>query len=390
MAVRIDFADQARIFKTLLFSRRTIVNDFKQDIIKTTGFKFVELYSTARYRMMMLLKTLHSNDPVRDEVILPGYICPTVLFSIVNAGLKPVVADIDISTLNVDPAKVHEKISQKTLAVIAADMFGNGAELNELYKILRSRKVFIIQDAAQSFPEIDDYSGYQSPDFAVISFGKGKYLTTVQGGAIVSNNNLILKQLNESILLEPVASVKQQLVLLIKMIMFPLLIKPEFFRFVFSIVKNEIQSANLDQIPANWKFSRIQAAMGITMIKKLGTLKIQRQINSEFYYRLLSKIPQINLPPRMNNKFLRFCLLIEEEATFRKIKYKLEERGFMISIPEFRLNIYESYFESSDISAFINSEFVYRHLLCLPTHGYVNERDTETIANIISSEITRN
>ena len=65
-------------------------------------------------------------------------------------GARPVFADIDPDTYNIDPARVREKITDRTRAVVAVDFTGQAAQLDELLSMCRERGIVLIEDAAHS------------------------------------------------------------------------------------------------------------------------------------------------------------------------------------------------------------------------------------------------
>jgi UDP-2-acetamido-2-deoxy-ribo-hexuluronate aminotransferase len=86
-----------------------------------------------------------------DEVIVPDFTFFATAEVVSLLGGVPVFADVLPDTLNIDPRQVEEKITARTRGVIAVSLYGQCADFDELAAITRRRKLFLIEDAAQSF-----------------------------------------------------------------------------------------------------------------------------------------------------------------------------------------------------------------------------------------------
>lgn len=106
-------------------------------------------YSTrGRWAIMNILGTL----PEKGVVLIPAYLCETVLEGIVAAGFTPSFYDSDPADMNPSMRSLEARIrSEKPVAAIVASMYGMPADLERAESICRSHKVFLIDDAAQSY-----------------------------------------------------------------------------------------------------------------------------------------------------------------------------------------------------------------------------------------------
>lgn len=106
------------------------------------------LLSRGRVALEVALAAFAERRPLRDEVIFPAYICPSVLDAIGACGLRPVAADVG-ADLNLDPGGLRQRLSARTLAVVAAHMYGAPAAIAEIEAICAEAGVFLVDDAAQ-------------------------------------------------------------------------------------------------------------------------------------------------------------------------------------------------------------------------------------------------
>lgn len=122
-----------------------------------------------------------------DEVITtPMTFCSTVNV-IIHAGATPVLADIDPRTLNIDPARVEEKITSRTKAILPVHFAGRPANMDALCSIADQRKLKIIEDCAHAIEA--EYRGRKAGtfgDFGCFSFYVTKNVVTGEGGMVLA------------------------------------------------------------------------------------------------------------------------------------------------------------------------------------------------------------
>ena len=131
-----------------------------------------------------------------DEVILPPYTFVATLSSILYAGAKPVFADIDPGTYNIDPVQVEKKITRKTKAVVAVAVGGCPPDVDALTRICKTRGIRLILDAAQAVGAA--YAGQSLcalGDACSISCQNSKNLTCGEGGIIATNDDALAEEL---------------------------------------------------------------------------------------------------------------------------------------------------------------------------------------------------
>ena len=125
-----------------------------------------------------------------DEVITtPMTFCSTVN-SIIHTGAKPVLADIIEDTLNIDPTKIEEKITNRTKAIIPVHFSGLMCEMDEIMTLAKKYNLCVIEDCAHAIEAT--YKGRKAGtfgEFGCFSFYVTKNLATGEGGMLISNND---------------------------------------------------------------------------------------------------------------------------------------------------------------------------------------------------------
>ena len=131
-----------------------------------------------------------------DEVITTPMTFAASANCALYCGARPVFADINPETYNIDPKSIREKITDKTKAVIAVDFTGQAVEYSEIRKICNENNIILIEDAAHSLATT--YNGKRIgslADMTTFSFHPVKTITGGEGGAITTNNEEFYKKL---------------------------------------------------------------------------------------------------------------------------------------------------------------------------------------------------
>jgi dTDP-4-amino-4,6-dideoxygalactose transaminase len=120
----------------------------------------------------------------RPEVLLPAYACPDLVSAALYAGVRPVLVDLAANTPWLDLSDLEAKITRYSVAVIGVNFLGIPERLEGLRAIADRAGILLIEDSAQC---LFDPSRGEAPwgDFVVQSFGRGKPVSLLQGGAVI-------------------------------------------------------------------------------------------------------------------------------------------------------------------------------------------------------------
>jgi perosamine synthetase len=158
------------------------VSEFEQAVANYSSLRFTVSQPSGTVALILALKTLSIGEG--DEVILPTYVCKSVLFAVIAIGALPVLCDVDVSGV-ITAFTVQPCITQKTKAIIAVHIFGRPCDIDEL----RIFSVPIIEDACQAFGlNVNQKIAGGLGDLGIYSFHGTKCLTTGEGGMLVTNN----------------------------------------------------------------------------------------------------------------------------------------------------------------------------------------------------------
>jgi perosamine synthetase len=137
----------------------------------------------------------------RKEVVLPAYSCPSLVAAVVKAGLKPVLCDLQPAKLVFDLERLAATAGPDTLAVIAVHLFGVPENMPKIKALAEQKGFFLLEDAAQAFGNHSRALGGNFGalgDLGVISFGRGKPLSLLSGGAVILNNPALRDSADET------------------------------------------------------------------------------------------------------------------------------------------------------------------------------------------------
>jgi CDP-6-deoxy-D-xylo-4-hexulose-3-dehydrase len=130
-----------------------------------------------------------------DEVLTVAMGFPTTVNPIIQNGLKPVVVDVDLDTLDANSDRLREAISSKTKAIMMAHTMGNPFDLDTVQELCKQHDLWLIEDSCDALGST--YRGQRTGSFgdtATVSFYPAHHITTGEGGAVFTKSPLVKKQ----------------------------------------------------------------------------------------------------------------------------------------------------------------------------------------------------
>lgn len=124
-----------------------------------------------------------------DRVVIPPYTFIATASVVIELGAIPIFADIEPSTLNIDPSEIEERLGDVPKAVVPVHIAGCPADMDAISKIARGNDIRVVEDAAQAHGS--EWRGRRTGglgDAGCFSFQSSKIMTSGEGGAIVTNN----------------------------------------------------------------------------------------------------------------------------------------------------------------------------------------------------------
>ncbi len=142
--------------------------------------------SSADLLLMFLLreKCINTNDD-RKEVLISSVTWPTQIWSIIVAGFKPILVDVDPNILNTNYDDLESKINSNTVAIFAVHLMGNPCDMDMLLKLAKEKELYILEDCCEGLGS--SFDGIKIGNFglgAAFSFFFSHHITTMEGGMV--------------------------------------------------------------------------------------------------------------------------------------------------------------------------------------------------------------
>ena len=163
-----------------------LVTRLEKKLKEAFGVKHLFFVTNGTSALQIAIKALE----LTGEIITTPYSYVATSSSIVWEGAKPKFVDIDKGTWNIDPSLIKEKVDQSTSGIIATHVYGNPCDIDGITRVAKDQNLKVIYDASHCFDtylrgkHILNYG-----DVATISFHATKLFHTIEGGAIVTNDD---------------------------------------------------------------------------------------------------------------------------------------------------------------------------------------------------------
>ncbi len=253
------------------------VAEFEYKLCQYTGAKYAIAVCNATSALH--LACLAANIQKDDEVITSPITFASTTNAVIFCGGKPVFADIQEDTVNIDPQEIIKKITKSTKAIIPIHFAGHPADLLEIQKIAKKRKLSIIEDASHALGAVYQGSKIGSckyADMTVFSFHPVKSITTGEGGAITTNS----KDLYDKLVLLRTHGITKD----------PLKFK------TYNPQTDGAWYYEMQALGFNYRITDIQCALGISQIRRLDNFINKRKRIVDFYNRAFRKNRNISIP----------------------------------------------------------------------------------------------
>lgn len=351
-------------------------------------------YWKGRVALYALLKAMGVGEG--DEVIVQGYTCVVVANAIIYLGAKPIYADIDINTFNMNIDSLKSKITERTKVIIGQNTYGLSSNLEIIEKIAKEttekygHRVYTLEDCTHGFG--GTYHGIpngKSCDASFFSTQWSKPYTTGIGGFCAVHDEALVEKLREldKEKVEPGFLEKLELKLMYfvrKYIINDFTYWPmiRLYRWLsrHNLVVGSSSGEEVSGIEMPKDFfksqSNVQFKKGLKSLKKLDQVNELRKKNAKIYTDYLKSIGKNHVDESFfdDHIFIRYPLLVNNRAEFKE----KAEKAKIILGEWFEGPIYPAY-DSLDVwnvktEEIPNAMYVCERMINLPTE--VNETDS--------------
>jgi dTDP-4-amino-4,6-dideoxygalactose transaminase len=287
------------------------------------------------------------------EVITTPFTFASTTHAIVRNCLEPVFCDINPDDYTIDIDKLESLITNKTSAIIPVHVYGNICNVKEIDKIAKKHNLKVIYDAAHAFGvTADGVSIANFGDASMLSFHATKVFNTIEGGAVIYNDEKLTKTLND---------LKN-----------------------FGITGPE----SVEYVGGNAKMNEFQAAMGICNLRHVDKEIEKRKVLEERYVERLSRIKGIKLcksQTGVKKNYSYFPVVFDgyklnRDEIFEKLKAQnIFARKYFYPLT----NGYECYKDRFDSEKTPVAKYLGYRVLTLPLYADLNCDDIDRICDII-------
>ena len=378
------------ILKGFTSSLSQSISTFESVIKAHTNKKycyFTNSGTTAFYVILKALKTISN----KTEVILPAYTAPSLILPIKKAGLKPVLCDISLKTFNMDIQSIEKCINGNTLCIVPVHMFGLPINMDNVIKIAQQHSLFVGEDAASSLgTTIHNRPTGVFGDVGFYSFNRGKNLSTLSGGCIVTDREEIAKVIKAECASLPKLGFVSKLKIAAKLIALALAVRPLFYT-IFNDLISKLKYTTLHTDFDSFTYTRFQAGVGCALFEQATKILNKRYDHGMFLFDMLAHLKGIKLPellPHTVPVFNQFPIVFNDENVkeicFEKINGSGIESTKLYPDPIHR--VYNLGYDLNN-DPFPNATYFSRRLLLIPTHPMMDIGKLSRVVNIIKERL---
>jgi perosamine synthetase len=323
---------------------------FEKAFASYIGTKYATATSSGTTSLMGALQALRIGPG--EEVIVPTNTFMASPNSVIMAGGKPVLADINEKTLCLDINDAVKRINNKTVGVMAVHLGGLVCpEIEELVEICKDRKLFLIEDCSHAHGAT--FKGRKAGsmgDIGCFSLFATKVMTTGEGGMLSTNNEQISQNAK------------------------------------LTRYHGQIAGGLHVQLSGNSMMNEVTAILGISQLKRLEEFLKRRNEIATKYNEGLRRIDGVNLihvPSHIRPAFYKYSVLLddgintEELIRIMKTEYGIET-GRLYYPPCHLQPLYRELFGYRE-GMFPVAEHVLRQMICLPVHVKVTDEDADYV-----------
>ena len=291
------------------------------------------------------------------EVLVPSITYLASYQAITAAGFVPISCDVNLNNGNICLDSLKKNVSKKTKVVMPVHFVGDPVGLQKIYSFAKKNKLRVIEDAAHAF---GSYLGKKKigsfGDISCFSFDGIKNITSGEGGAIVSNDEEIIKKARDLRTLGVIGD---------------------------SINRYQKKRTwSFDVKEQGWRYHMIDlnAALGISQFERFSKISKKRQSLAKQYDNILRKIKEIKIFKRNYNQIVPhiYPIILKNPESRKEIMEFLKEKEIETGI-HYYPNHLLSFFKKSMRNNLPNAEKIFPSLLTLPLHPDLSIKDINYI-----------
>ena len=343
------------------------IQELEDKLCEITGAKYAVVCSngTAALHLACLAAGVGEGDEVITTPITFAASANCALY----CGARPVFADIDPETYNIDPAKVKEAVTERTKAVVTVDYTGQSSDLDPLLDICKTKNLVLIEDGAHVIgTKYKDRCNGSIADMTTFSFHPVKTVTGGEGGAVLTNDETLYRKL--------------------------LLYRAHGITRDPNLMEHEPDGPwYYEQIDLgyNYRMTDIQAALIISQLDKLPMFSKRRKEIVKRYNEAFGNIPQLlvqrEIPESDTTRHLYILRIVPEKLTISRRQFfdALAAENVCCNV-HYIPTYYFPYYEKMGYRRGLcpNAEKLYEEIISLPLYYAMTDEDVESVIEAVT------
>jgi UDP-4-amino-4,6-dideoxy-N-acetyl-beta-L-altrosamine transaminase len=362
-----DINEVVSVLKSDWITTGPKIKEFEDSLCFYIGCRYCVAVNSGTSALDIAVQSL--GLPEGGEVITTAFTFVATSNAIIYNGLKPVFADICSDTYNIDPEDIRRKITKDTKAIIYVDYAGQPCDIKAIRDIADEFDLYLIEDACHAIGA--EYDGKKVGNFAdltIFSFHPVKHITTGEGGAVATENEVLHKRLSvlRSHGIDKDAQDRDG--------------------------PNASWAYDMKYLGRNYRITDFQAALGISQLKKLDMFIDKRNELASRYNEFLGDANAVTLPfvkDNVRHAWHLYTILLDKSINRDEFFKYMRNANIGVNlhyIPVYRHSYYvENY--GFDSQEFPVTEDVFKRIITLPLFPRMSEQQVEYVITSISQAI---
>ena len=341
------------VLKSGMLAQGEAVKSFEDEFAAYLGVKNAIAVNNGTVALDLAIKALDLEPG--SEIITPAFTFIATANCALYQGLRPVFADVDEKTFNIDPDDMQERITPRTKAVIGVHLYGQPFQISAVQEICQDRSIALVEDCAQAHGA--EWKGKKVGSFGTgcFSFYPTKNMTTGEGGMITTDDDALAARLR--------------------------------------LLRSHGDSGKYNHITLgyNYRMMNLQGALGLVQLRRLEEFTARRIANARFLNENIG-IKGISTPFQMDgvrHVYHQYVVRVEDElhASRERLMEYLQAKGVGSSV-HYPKAVYQQPFYKdlgyTDVSCPV-AEDVSRRVMSLPVHPALSAEELQYISETMNS-----
>ncbi|MCS7254554.1 MAG: DegT/DnrJ/EryC1/StrS family aminotransferase [Armatimonadetes bacterium] len=353
-----DIDSVVKVLRSKRLALGPMAEEFERLMCEYVGVKHAIAVSSGTAALHLIVRALGIGPG--DEVLVPSFTFIASVNVILYEGATPIFVDIEPETYNLDPDDLEKKITPRTKAIMAVDVFGHPAEWDKINKIAQKYSLLVIDDSCEALGA--EYKGKKIGQFgnaAAFAFYPNKQITTGEGGMVVTNDEELAKTIRS--------------------------LRNQGRTEMGAWLEHEIMGYN-------YRMDEMSAALGVSQLKRIEELLKNREIVAKNYTEKLSGLDFIRTPivkPYVKMSWFVYVVTLAEGLDRDLIIARMQEMGIPV----------RGYFSPAHLQPYIRERFktyegmlpitesVAKRTIALPFHGSLSESEIDAVVEALKKAI---